>query len=144
LGSIPLLSLNEARRALPVQAMLTGGNWLLPRLNGELYITKPPLFYWLGAMVAELRGAADEWAVRLPSALAVLWTGYRVALRWFGRWSALFTVQILLANAGFAVFEPRKRLQTLVRPTLLFHADFRKIPNVSDTHVCRRPLVTPR
>ncbi|TAN53560.1 MAG: phospholipid carrier-dependent glycosyltransferase [Methylococcaceae bacterium] len=117
LGSIPLLSLNEARRALPVQAMLAGGDWLLPRLNGELYITKPPLFYWLGAMVAELRGAVDEWAVRLPSALAalaVLWTGYRVAMRWFGRWSALFAVQILLANAGFAVFARRAEIEMLL------------------------------
>ncbi|BBL72493.1 ArnT family glycosyltransferase [Methylogaea oryzae] len=117
LGDIPLLSLNEARRAVPIQEMLASGDWLLPRLNGQLYITKPPLFYWLGAAVAALSGGAGEWAVRLPSALAalaVLWGVYRVALDLFGRWPALFAVQILLANAGFATFARRAEIEMLL------------------------------
>lgn len=117
LGSIPLLSFNEARRALPIQAMLASGDWLLPRLNGALYITKPPLFYWLGAIAAAAMGYAGEWAVRLPSALAalaVLWAVYRMAARLFGRWPALFAVQILAANAGFAVFARRAEIEMLL------------------------------
>lgn len=117
LGSIPLLSLNEARRALPIQEMLASGDWLLPRLNGELYITKPPLFYWLGTVLAEGLGGAGEWAVRLPSALAalaLLWAVYRAATRWFGPWPGLFATQILLANAGFAVFARRAEIEMLL------------------------------
>lgn len=117
LGDIPLLSLNEARRAVPIQEMPASGDWLLPHLNGALYIAKPPLFYWLGAAAAALLGGADEWAVRLPSALAALaalWAVYRMALKQFGRWPALFAVQILLANAGFATFARRAEIEMLL------------------------------
>lgn len=45
LGDIALLSFNEARRAVPAEGMFRSGDWLLPRLNGELYLAKPPLLY---------------------------------------------------------------------------------------------------
>jgi len=70
LGSIPLLSLNEARRAVPVTVMHATGDWLLPRLNGELYLDKPPLFYWLAASISAVAGGVNEWTLRLPSALS--------------------------------------------------------------------------
>lgn len=44
IGSIPLSSLNEGRRALVVQEMFQHHAWLLPSMNGELYLTKPPYF----------------------------------------------------------------------------------------------------
>ena len=31
LGSLPLLSCNEARRAIPASTMFVSGDWLLPR-----------------------------------------------------------------------------------------------------------------
>ena len=117
LGSIPLLSYNEARRAIPVSNMFTTGDWLLPRLNGELYLTKPPLLYWMGAMFSHLLGTANEWAVRLPSAFAataIAVATYRFALRHFGAWPALFAVQVLIANSGFATYARRAQLETLL------------------------------
>ena len=117
LGDIALMSFNEARRAIPASGMFTSGDWLLPRINGELYLSKPPLLYWLAAIFAQLFGAANEWAVRLPSALAaslIVWACYRYALRVFGAWSALFTVQLLLANAGFAMFARRAEIEMLL------------------------------
>ncbi|MDR2014422.1 MAG: glycosyltransferase family 39 protein [Azoarcus sp.] len=117
LGDIPLLSFNEARRALPAQAMFATGDWLLPRLNGELYITKPPLLYWLTAAASHLLGNVDEWSVRLPSALAavaVVFAAYRYALRRFGPWAALFTAQLLIANASFAMFARRAEIEMLL------------------------------
>ncbi len=117
LGSLPLLSYNEARRAIPASTMFASGDWLLPRLNGELYLAKPPLLYWLGAASAHLFGAANEWAVRLPSALAatvVAVLAYRYALRQFGPWPALFAVQILIANASFAIDARRAQIEMLL------------------------------
>lgn len=117
LGDIALLSFNEARRAVPAEGMFRSGDWLLPRLNGELYLAKPPLLYWLAAACAWLFGAANEWAVRLPSALAAslcVWVCYRYARRVFGSWPALFATQILIANAGFAVFARRAEIEMLL------------------------------
>lgn len=117
LGDIALLSFNEARRALPARTMFQHGDWLLPHLNGELYLTKPPLIYWLSACAAHLFGNASEWAVRLPSALAGLATiamVYRYALKQFGAWPALFSAQILIANVTFAMFARRAEIEMLL------------------------------
>jgi len=117
LGDIVLLSFNEARRALPTLGMFTTGDWLLPRLNGELYITKPPLLYWLTTATSHLLGNVNEWSVRLPSALAgcaVVFAAYRYALRHFGPWAALFTAQLLIANAAFTNFARRAEIEMLL------------------------------
>jgi len=117
LGDIPLLTYNEARRAVPAANMIADGDWLLPKLNGELYITKPPLIYWAAAATSYLFGVVNEWTVRIPSALAaaaIAILAYRYALRQFGAWSALFTLQILIANAGFAMLGRRAGIEMLL------------------------------
>lgn len=117
LGSIQLLSLNEGRRALAIREMYTGGDWLLPHLNGQLYLTKPPLLYWLSCAFAWMQGQANEWSLRLPSALAaasILVMVYRYMRRHFGAWPALFSVQLLLANAGFAMLARRGEIEMLL------------------------------
>ena len=116
LGSMDLLSLNEGRRALAIQEMVSSGNWLLPHLNGELYLTKPPLLYWLSSSLAFIWGV-NEWTLRLPSALAaiaVLIMVYRYALQQSGKWAALFAVQLLIANIGFAMRGRRGEIEMLL------------------------------
>src|SRR5262249_23324218 len=56
------------------QMILDEGNWGLPRLfDQHLELQKPPLFYWLVALVAKCGGGGvDVWAVRLPAALSGL------------------------------------------------------------------------
>ncbi len=117
LGAISLTSLNEGRRALAIKEMFAGGNWLLPTLNGELYLTKPPFLYWVSLIFSNLAGAVNEWTLRLPSALAALvtlWMVYRYSLKKFGAWPALFSVQILLANLGFAMLARRVEIEMLL------------------------------
>lgn len=117
LGDIALLSFNEARRALPEREMFETGDWLLPHLNGELYITKPPLLYWFVVSIAHVFGSVNEWVVRLPSALAASATAYMVyqfTLKRFGAWSALFALQILIANTSFAMFARRAEIEMLL------------------------------
>lgn len=117
LGTIQLLSLNEGRRALAIREMFTTGDWLLPHLNGELYLTKPPLLYWLSCALAWLNGQVSEWTLRLPSALAaaaVIGMVYRYVRRHFGAWPALYSVQLLLANASFAMLARRAEIEMLL------------------------------
>jgi len=116
LGSMDLLSLNEGRRALAIQEMVSSGNWLLPHLNGELYLTKPPLMYWLSSSLAFIWGV-NEWTLRLPSALAaiaVLIMVYRYTLQQSGKWAALFAVQLLIANLGFSMLGRRAEIEMLL------------------------------
>lgn len=117
LGSMNLMSLNEGRRALAIKEMFNSGDWLLPRLNGELYLTKPPFLYWISASISYLLGEVTEWTLRLPSALAaltVLYMAYQYTSKYFGLWAALFTTQLLIANAGFAMLARRVEIEMLL------------------------------
>jgi 4-amino-4-deoxy-L-arabinose transferase-like glycosyltransferase len=86
LGDSPL-DRTEPFRALVAHQMVKGGDWLIPRLYGEVYLRKPPLIYWIEASVEKAFGRGNEFVWRVPSAvgsalLAVFlawWTG-----RWFG------------------------------------------------------------
>jgi 4-amino-4-deoxy-L-arabinose transferase-like glycosyltransferase len=117
LGSMDLISLNEGRRALAIKEMFESGDWLIPRLNGELYLTKPPLLYWISASFAHMFGGVTEWTLRLPSALAalaVLYMVYQYAKKYFGLWVALFAIQLLIANAGFAMLARRAEIEMML------------------------------
>src|SRR5580658_10235214 len=69
-----LWSSHEARAAMDAQTVLDGQDWTLPHLyDGRAELQKPPLYYWLVAGIAWLRGGeVDAWSVRLPAALAAL------------------------------------------------------------------------
>jgi 4-amino-4-deoxy-L-arabinose transferase-like glycosyltransferase len=74
LGAHDLTSSHEARAAQNAQMILDEGYWLVPRLfDRHLELQKPPLYYWLVALIAWLKGGhVDAWAVRLPAALSAL------------------------------------------------------------------------
>lgn len=72
LGGYPVYTKGEAREAVIVLDMLHGGGLALPMRAGVELPSKPPLMHWLGALLSLLFGRADEWTVRLPSALFAL------------------------------------------------------------------------
>jgi 4-amino-4-deoxy-L-arabinose transferase-like glycosyltransferase len=78
LGSTDLIKM-EGMVADVSAAMLKSGDYLVPRLYGEIYTYKPPLVYWLTAVALRL-GGRTEWALRLPSALAIVLMGLVVLL----------------------------------------------------------------
>ncbi|MDF1862548.1 MAG: glycosyltransferase family 39 protein [Verrucomicrobiales bacterium] len=65
----------EARRIIPAQEMLTSGDWIVPRIAGEVYSNKPPLINWMIATSFHLTGIQNEFTARLPSALCLLALG---------------------------------------------------------------------
>ncbi len=67
----PLFEPDEGRYAQIPWEMLTRGQWIVPTLQGEPYLDKPPLFYWLVMLSYSVFGVHD-WAARLAPALAVL------------------------------------------------------------------------
>ena len=78
LSGRPLFNPDEGRYAEIPREMLSGGDWVIPHLNGLAYIEKPPLQYWATAVSYRLLGPTP-FAARLYSALTALGT---VALVW--------------------------------------------------------------
>lgn len=74
LGEHNLSSSHEARAAQNAQSILLHDDWLLPQLfDRQVELQKPPLYYWLVALLAQWQGGnVDAWAVRLPASLAAL------------------------------------------------------------------------
>lgn len=71
LGSTGLVDETEPLFAEAARQMTVTGDWVTPYFNGETRFDKPPLVYWLMAIGYKLIGV-NEWAVRLPSALAAI------------------------------------------------------------------------
>jgi 4-amino-4-deoxy-L-arabinose transferase-like glycosyltransferase len=69
--SAPFTKDAEPQSAQWMVDLVRHGNWLLPRDYYGFVERKPPLFYWLGAIGAKLRGGAiDEVRARTPSLVA--------------------------------------------------------------------------
>lgn len=81
LGDMPLTDRDEGEYAASVAAMRASGNYVVPTLNGKLYLEKPILIFWAVAASEKILGPG-EMAARLPSAasawLLVLLTGVLV------------------------------------------------------------------
>ncbi|MBI4791197.1 MAG: glycosyltransferase family 39 protein [Deltaproteobacteria bacterium] len=87
----------EGRWAEVTRQMLLSGDFFHPNINGQPYFDKPLLTYWLVAVTSFFTGALDEWAVRIPSALALAVTlGTTV---WLGR--RLWSRQVVLTAGWF-------------------------------------------
>lgn len=66
-----LWAVHEGRRTMIALGMLAQGDWLVPHLQGEPILSKPPLFYWLQMLTIKLAGAGDG-TLRLTSTLAAV------------------------------------------------------------------------
>jgi len=69
LGDHGIISKAEARTAVTAREMIQNDDYILPTLNGEPRLEKPPLYYWLVALTAKRIDELDEKTARLPSAL---------------------------------------------------------------------------
>jgi 4-amino-4-deoxy-L-arabinose transferase-like glycosyltransferase len=64
------VDLMEARNLVTAREMVSEGSWLVPTMNGELRIAKPPLPSWITAAVYALGGhQQNEGLLRIPAAL---------------------------------------------------------------------------
>src|SRR5207237_6926698 len=66
----PLFEPDEGRYAEIPREMLARGEWVMPYLQGEPYLDKPPLLYWLVVLSYKLFGV-HAWSARLVPALAL-------------------------------------------------------------------------
>jgi 4-amino-4-deoxy-L-arabinose transferase-like glycosyltransferase len=119
LGRREITGSDEGQRAVPGIEMLETGDWVIPRLNGETYLNKPPLLYWMTAGVYRVFGV-NESAARLPCALAGVAFAVTVFL-WASRFSALPTAALAgaISIANYMTLEKARECQ-LDLPMALF------------------------
>jgi 4-amino-4-deoxy-L-arabinose transferase-like glycosyltransferase len=129
LGAIPLDNTLEGNRVQAAREMLSGGDWIVPRLNGNPYLSKPPLHPWTLALVAAPVGDVCTWSARLVSVGSALATCVLV-LAWgrrqFGRRAGLLAAFATGTSVVLAEKAVRAELELLLTLTttgavLAFH-----------------------
>jgi len=101
-----LVGPDEPRYAAIGRAMAATGDWITPRLWGQLWFEKPALLYWMTAAGFKL-GLGPDWAPRLPVALisvAFLIYFFVALRREFGDRAAWYSGAILATSAGWLVY----------------------------------------
>ena len=106
LGSYALMDNNEGLYAGIPLGMVQSGNYILPRLNGLIYIEKPPMLYWLIALNFNLFGIS-EWTARLVTTSSGFLLG--LSLCWFlyrenRKYDAVSTLLVWSSCVGVIVF----------------------------------------
>ncbi|VTS07228.1 ArnT family glycosyltransferase [Tuwongella immobilis] len=100
-----LLEPDEGRYAQIGREMVSSGDWVVPTLQGQPYLDKPPLFYWGVSLAYRLFGISDA-SARLVPALAVHLTillVYLIGRRSLGERSAFWAALLLTISPGFIV-----------------------------------------
>lgn len=94
---------DEPRFALVARDMVATGDWLVPRVGGDVYPDKPPLFFWLMALALSVTHSLRV-AFLLPSLLAGLGCVvlvYDLARRLWNRETGFLAALALLFTVQF-------------------------------------------
>ncbi|MBI2998873.1 MAG: glycosyltransferase family 39 protein [Deltaproteobacteria bacterium] len=102
IGSIDLLDPDEGMYGAIAREMVEGRDWITPRFNGVRYLEKPPLYFWLTAITADVFGFS-EWVVRLWTALPALGTAiitWRLGELLYGGKAGLASAVVMMSGVG--------------------------------------------
>ena len=105
LGAVGFVGPDEPRYADVARNMLRTGDYVTPRLFGEPWFEKPPLYYWFASLFFRMGGSEIE--ARLPSALAAvtfLGIWYKFTLRKWGERRAILACILLGSTVGWIGF----------------------------------------
>lgn len=106
LDSPGLIAPGEPRYAEISKEMLLTNDWVIPSFNGNIHLEKPPLVYWMVAIVFKMFGV-NEWSVRFIPVLAGLLSGmfvFLLAKRLYDKKTAWIAILILLSSYSWAIF----------------------------------------
>ncbi len=104
IGAHDLWSPDEPRYAQVAREMLDTGDWVVPHLNGEVYQEKPPLYFWLVALLSKPFGDVNETTARFPSASAatlIVLATYLFGRKTMGEREAFLGSLIIATSAQF-------------------------------------------
>jgi len=95
---------SEDRWLQIAREMIDSGDYFKPTINGKIYFDKPLFSYWLEVWVAVVIGGFNEWAMRIPSAIAALvtlWASVDLGRRLWSEKTGALAGWILLTGFGF-------------------------------------------
>jgi 4-amino-4-deoxy-L-arabinose transferase-like glycosyltransferase len=116
----PALFDNEGRYAEVAREMLVLDEWVTPHLDFSIFLNKPPLLYWLAALVFHVSGPS-EWARLVPvlaAAVTILLT-CRLGAALFGEAAGLVAGLLLATTLGFALEARTLRPDMLVMASVV-------------------------
>jgi len=116
LGARHISVSNESNRIEATREMVLTGDFVLPHINGRIYLTKPPLYYWLSAALWPGSGFHEfRWRLSaVTPALACLVVVYAFARRWFGGRVGLVSLVVLGTAPMFFVQAWEAELDSLL------------------------------
>lgn len=103
LGAIPLLDPDEPVYAETPKEMYIFNEFISPRIYGEYWYDKPPMYYWLVAASYKLFGV-NEFSARFPSAflgVVCVLAVYSFACRFFGNKAGLSSALVLATSIEY-------------------------------------------
>jgi len=96
----------DAVQATIARNMLVSGDWVTAKLDGIIYLEKPPLVYWTIATSFRVFGVHD-WAARIPialSAIALAWLTAAFGMWAFGRRAGFYAGLCIATCVGLFLF----------------------------------------
>jgi 4-amino-4-deoxy-L-arabinose transferase-like glycosyltransferase len=96
---------DEPRFAAVARDMVATGEWLFPRVGGDLYQDKPPMFFWMLAVCYSLTGSL-RWSFLVPAFLAAggtMYLIYDLGRRLVSREAGLAAALVTVTTLHFAV-----------------------------------------
>lgn len=94
LGLVAFIN-DEAIRALVALEMDLSGNYITPKMFGEYYYNKPPLYNWILLGFSKIYGQSNEFISRLPTVIFLL--AYAATIYHFSR--KYFSKRVAFINA---------------------------------------------
>jgi 4-amino-4-deoxy-L-arabinose transferase-like glycosyltransferase len=112
-GRWDLWNPDEPRYAQVAKEMVARGDWILMHVNGNTYVDKPPLFFWLIALSSFLWQGFTSFSARFPSAflstLTVLLTFF-LGKKLYGSRTGFLSAIILATSFEFAYLSTRANI----------------------------------
>ena len=96
----------DGTQAQIARNMVTSGDWVTPRIDGVIYVEKPPLIYWSMATSYLVFGVHD-WAARIPVSLfgiLLCWMVARMAGWAMGPRTGMYAGLSLAVSVGLWLF----------------------------------------
>ena len=112
LGDLPLAEMDDITHAVMGKAILVTGDWFTMHEGLQVSFLKPPLYFWIEAVLFKLFSVTDYWA-RFPDALCgfiTLILAYRIGGLTAGRKAAFWAVLLLCASTFFMKSSRRSML----------------------------------